>query len=58
MLIVEIDGRYHFTEEQQKEDVTRQNWLEQKGYKVMRFTNEQVLYDIDNTINELKKHLI
>ncbi len=58
MLIVEIDGGYHFTEEQQKEDVTRQNWLEQKGYKVMRFTNEQVLYDIDNTINELKKHLI
>ncbi len=58
MLIVEIDGGYHFTEEQQKEDKTRQNWLEQKGYKVLRFTNEQVLYDIDNTINELKKHLI
>jgi very-short-patch-repair endonuclease len=58
MLIVEIDGGYHFTEEQQKEDITRQNWLEQKGYKVLRFTNEQVLYDTDNMINELKKHLI
>ena len=58
MLIVEIDGGYHFTEEQQKEDVTRQNWLEQKGYKVLRFTNEQVLYDIDKTINKIKEHLI
>ena len=58
MLIVEIDGGYHFTEEQQKEDITRQSWLEQKGYKVLRFTNEQVLYDTDNMINELKKHLI
>ena len=58
MLIVEIDGGYHFTEEQQKEDITRQNWLEQKGYKVLRFTNEHVLYDTDNTINETKKHLI
>lgn len=58
MLIVEIDGGYHFTEEQQKEDITRQSWLEQKGYKVLRFTNEQVLYDTDNTINEIKKQLI
>ena len=57
MLIVEIDGGYHFTEEQQKEDITRQSWLEQKGYKVLRFTNEQVLYDTDNTINEIRKHL-
>ena len=57
MLIVELDGRYHFTEEQQKEDITRQNWLEQQGYKVLRFTNEQVLFNIGHVINETKKHL-
>ena len=51
MTIVELDGDYHFTEEQQKEDKERQDWLEQKGYKVLRFTNEQVLYDTDNTID-------
>ena len=57
MTIVELDGDYHTTKEQQEEDRIRQNWLEQKGYKVLRFTNEQVLFDTDNTINEIIKHL-
>ena len=57
MMIVETDGGYHFTEEQQEEDKARQDWLEQQGYQVLRFTNEQVLVDTDNTINEIRKHL-
>ena len=56
-IIVEIDGGYHFTEEQQKEDETRTEWLESKGYKVIRFTNERVLCDTDNVIKEVKKTL-
>ena len=58
MLIVELDGGYHFTEEQQKEDTIRQDWLEHMGYKVLRFTNEQILFDTDRTLAEIKKHLI
>ena len=58
MLIVELDGGYHFTEEQQKEDAIRQDWLELMGYKVLRFTNEQILFDTDRTFAEIKKHLI
>ena len=57
MLIVEIDGEYHFTEEQLKDDALRQDWLERNGYKVLRFTNEQILFDTDNSINVIKKHL-
>ena len=53
-VVVEIDGGYHFTEEQQAEDAIRTDWLEHQGYKVVRFTNEQVLCDIDNVINEVK----
>ena len=45
-VIVEIDGGY-----------VRTDWLEQQGYKVIRFTNEQVLCDTDNVINELRKVL-
>ena len=44
-------------EEQQAEDAIRTDWLEHQGYKVVRFTNEQVLCDTDNMINELKKRL-
>ncbi len=58
LLIVEIDGGYHMTEKQQEEDAVRQKWLENKGYTVLRFTNEQVLYDTDTTINKIKEKLI
>ena len=57
MLIVELDGGYHFTEEQQKEDAIRQSWLEHMGYKVLRFTNEQILFDTDNVIVEIRDFL-
>ena len=57
MLIIEIDGEYHFTEEQHKEDVARQSWLEHMGYTVLRFTNEQILCDIDNVISKIKLYL-
>lgn len=56
-VIVEIDGGYHFTEEQQREDAVRQDWLEQMGYKVIRFTNEQVLFDTNNVIVQIKQNL-
>ena len=57
MLIVELDGGYHFTEEQQKEDAIRQDWLEHMGYKVLRFTNEEVLFNTENVISKIKFYL-
>ena len=57
MLIVELDGGYHFTEEQQKEDAIRQDWLEHMGYKVLRFTNEEVLFNTENVISKIKFNL-
>ena len=45
------------TEEQQKEDTIRQDWLEHIGYTVLRFTNEQILFNTDSTIQTIKKSL-
>ena len=56
-VVVEIDGGYHFTDEQQKKDAIRTEWLESKNFKVIRYTNEQILFDTNNTINELKVSL-
>lgn len=53
LLIVELDGEYHFTKEQQEADPICQMWLEQQGYKVLRFKNEEVLYNIDNVIKKI-----
>lgn len=53
LLIVELDGEYHFTKEQQEADSIRQMWLEQQGYRVLRFKNEEVLYDMENVIKKI-----
>lgn len=41
-LIFEIDGEYHFTEEQRRKDLKRTRALCKAGYKVFRITNEDV----------------
>ena len=56
-VIVELDGGYHFTEEQQRDDAQRTEWLESQGYKVIRFKNEQVLFNTNKVIEELKVSL-
>ena len=52
-LIVEIDGGYHTTEEQQELDAIRTEWLEGQGYHVIRFSNEQVLFDTGQVMERL-----
>ena len=44
-LIIEVDGRPHVGNAEQ--DATRAKVLEQRGYRVVRFWNSQVLDDID-----------
>lgn len=56
-LIVEIDGGYHFTDEQQLYDTIRQEWLENQGFKVIRFTNQEVLFNPENVITKVKQNL-
>ncbi|MBQ4277083.1 MAG: endonuclease domain-containing protein [Bacteroidaceae bacterium] len=56
-LILEIDGGYHQLPDQQISDEERTQWLEAKGYKVIRFTNEEVIVDIDSVINTIKSLL-
>ncbi len=56
-LIIEIDGGYHNDIVQQQEDRIRQNWLESMGYKVIRFTNEEVFYHIETVISTIKDNI-
>ena len=56
-VVVEIDGEYHFTEEQKEGDRTRQDWLETRGYTILRFTNEQIIKEIEYVITTIREHL-
>ena len=46
MLIIEVDGSIHELEDIMKNDDIRQKALEESGFTVLRFTNEEVLTNI------------
>lgn len=56
-LIVEVDGAIHLLPEQIEHDKKRTEWLESKGFKVIRFTNKQIHTDLFNTIENIRKEL-
>lgn len=56
-LVIEIDGGYHDTEEQQEKDQERTEWLQDHGFKVIRFKNEQVLNNIEHVLDKVKEAL-
>ena len=47
-IIIELDGSQHL--EQEEYDNERTQHLEEQGYKVIRFWNNQVMNDIDSVI--------
>ena len=49
-LVIEVDGRIH--EEQGEEDAVRQDSIERMGYRVVRFSNEDV---IRNTLGVMRR---
>ena len=53
MLIIEVDGKYHNLNGQAEEDAIRTQVIEKYGYRVLRFTNEEVLCDTDNTMRKI-----
>lgn len=52
-LIIEIDGKYHESEEQKKEDLNRTELLQFQGLKEIRFSNEEVIHDMDLVLKKL-----
>lgn len=56
-LVIEIDGGYHDTEQQKQEDANRTEWLEQQGFSVIRFTNDEVFSKLDDVIQLIERYL-
>ena len=53
-LVVEIDGKYHFKGEQPVSDATRTADLNKRGITVVRFTNEEVMGNINRVAYQIK----
>ena len=53
-IVVEIDGEYHNEYAQQIDDQLRTNWLMSRGFKVVRFTNTEILANTDAVLAQIK----
>jgi very-short-patch-repair endonuclease len=53
-LVVEIDGDTHGQEDIQKKDQIRTDFLESNGLRVVRFTNREVVNNIEGVMKILE----
>ncbi len=56
-LIVEVDGGYHQNEEQKAYDEERTKGLNEIGFRVIRFSNEEVLQNVFEVLKKIKEVL-
>ena len=54
MLIIEVDGITHSHEDVAESDVIRQKALEDSGFKVLRFEDDEVLSSINRVYQEIE----
>ena len=52
-LIIEVDGGQHGERKTTEEDARRTGWLERRGYRVLRFWNNQVLQETDSVLDTI-----
>ena len=55
---IEIDGDSHFENDQARfQDIERDNYLTGQNIRILRFTNAEVLDNIDGVINKLSESI-
>ncbi|PCH65391.1 MAG: hypothetical protein COC01_09745 [Bacteroidetes bacterium] len=54
-LVIEVDGDVH--DYQKEEDELRTSVLEDRGFRVMRFKNEEVIVEPERVVNQIKETL-
>ena len=51
-LIIEVDGAIHQLPENKISDQERTEWLNEQGFKVIRFTNDEVLHQTEKVLDK------
>jgi len=52
-LVVEIDGDSHYSDEAAQYDAKRTNYFHTQGITVLRFTNEEVMKNIEGVLESI-----
>ena len=54
-LVIEVDGSIHDRPENKAYDIIRSEILNNFGITVLRFSNEQIIYEVDGAIKKIKE---
>src|SRR6266403_6035258 len=54
-LLIELDGEPHDFEERQKADQNRDSFFTSEGFQVLRFTNEQVMSNLEGVVEVIRQ---
>jgi very-short-patch-repair endonuclease len=54
-LVIEIDGGHHFDPVQSTKDNDRTTYLEHHGFRVIRFTNLDIFYSIEDVVESISE---
>ncbi len=57
-LVIEVDGNIHEIPENKVYDIGRSQILNDFGIKVIRFTNEEIIEDIEKVVKNIEKNVI
>jgi very-short-patch-repair endonuclease len=52
-LVIEVDGETHHTPEQLVHDARQRDYMESRGWREMRVTNQDVYDDLDNVLESI-----
>jgi len=52
-LIVELDGGQHYTDEGKEKDKMRDNYMREKGYKILRFSDREIFENFAGVIERI-----
>ncbi|HUU63719.1 MAG TPA: endonuclease domain-containing protein [Dehalococcoidia bacterium] len=56
-LVIEIDGGHHSEEELRESDQKKSAWLEERGYEVLRFWNNEVMRNMEGVLEKMREAL-
>jgi very-short-patch-repair endonuclease len=54
-LVIELDGSQHGTDENVAHDAARTKWMAERGFRVLRFSNEEFLKSRDVVIDAIAR---
>ena len=57
-LVIELDGLTHHDKAVSDKDAVKENYLIENGYSVLRFPDEEVLYEIDNVRRAIENYVL